>query len=130
MARYLTVHNRTRRTTLPVRVRWCASFFCRMRGLTFRRRLRPNEALLLVGGRENRAETAIHMLFVFFPIAAIWLDRTGKVVDTVLARPFRPFYAPRAPARDILEGPPELLKMVTVGDRLEFEPILESGKRA
>jgi uncharacterized membrane protein (UPF0127 family) len=65
-------------------------------------------------------ETAIHMLFVFFPIAAIWLDRTGRVVDVVLARPFRPFYAPRAPARDILEGPPELLAEVSVGDLLEF----------
>lgn len=122
MARYLTVHNRTRGTTLPVRARWCASF-CRLRGLTFRRHLASDEALLLVGGRESRAETAIHMLFVFFPIAAIWLDRTGKVVDVVLARPFRPFYAPRAPARDVLEGPPELLREVTVGDRLEFKEI-------
>ncbi|MGB9776988.1 MAG: DUF192 domain-containing protein [Anaerolineae bacterium] len=120
MARWLSIHNRTRGTTLPVRARWCASFLCRLRGLTFRRRLRPGEALLLAGARENRAETAIHMLFVFFPIAAIWLDRTGRVVDAVLARPFRPFYAPRAPARDVLEGPPELLREVSVGDLLEF----------
>lgn len=127
MARYFTLHNRTRGTTLPVRVRRCVSFLCRLRGLTFRRSLPPEEALLLVGGRESRAEAAIHMFFVFFPIAAIWLDRSGRVVDAVLARPFRPFYAPCAPARYVLEGPPELLDMVTVGDRLEFEPIPGSG---
>lgn len=126
MARYLIAHNRTRNTTLPVRVRRCASFLCRLRGLTFRRRLPPGEALLLIGGRESRAETAIHMFFVFFPIAAIWLDQRGKVVDGVLAYPFRPLYAPRAPARDVLEGPPDLLNEVTVGDILEFEEITGS----
>lgn len=120
MSHWLTIRNRTRGTVLPIRARRCASFFCRLRGLTFRRRLPPDEALLLVGTRENRAETAIHMLFVFFPIAAVWLDRSGRVVDAVLARPFRPFYAPRAPARDILEGPPELMGQVSVGDVLEF----------
>lgn len=102
------------------RVRRCASFLCRLRGLTFRRRLGKDEGLLLVGSRESRANTAIHMAFVFFPIAALWLDRNGQVVDARLARPFRPFYAPRAPARDVLEGPPEILERVRIGDRLLF----------
>jgi uncharacterized membrane protein (UPF0127 family) len=61
------------------------------------------------------------MLFVFFPIAAVWLDRDGVVVDTRLALPFRPLYVPGAAARDVLEGPPELLAEVSVGDRLRFQ---------
>jgi uncharacterized membrane protein (UPF0127 family) len=61
------------------------------------------------------------MLFVFFPIAAVWLDRDGVVVDTRLALPFRPLYVPAAAARDVLEGPPELLAEVSVGDRLRFQ---------
>ncbi|MCS7179092.1 MAG: DUF192 domain-containing protein [Anaerolineae bacterium] len=120
MPRWLWIRNQTRRKTLPVRARWCASFWCRLRGLTFRRHLPSNEALLLVGRQESRIGTAIHMLFVFFPIAVIWLDRTGKVVDTALARPFRLWYAPRLPARDVLEGPPGLLEEVSVGDLLVF----------
>jgi uncharacterized membrane protein (UPF0127 family) len=60
------------------------------------------------------------MLFVFFPIAVVWLDRAGRVVDTQLARPFRPFYTPQGPAKDILEGPPSLLESARVGDRLRF----------
>jgi hypothetical protein len=61
---------------------------------------------------------AIHMFFVFFPIAAIWLDRNGRVVDTTLARPFRPAYVPSSPAQDVLEGPPTLLERVRIGDQL------------
>ncbi len=116
----MTVRNETQSKQLLKRVRRCASFLCRLRGLTFRRSLDDNEGLLLVGKRESRADTAIHMFFVFFPIAAIWLDSNGRVVDAQLARPFRPLYIPRAPARDILEGPPAILERVQIGDRLRF----------
>jgi uncharacterized membrane protein (UPF0127 family) len=87
----------------------------------FRRRLGDDEGLLLVGGRESRLDAAITMAFVFFPIAVVWLDSRGRVVDTQLARPFRLFYAPQAPARDMLEGPPSLLELVQVGDQLRFD---------
>jgi uncharacterized membrane protein (UPF0127 family) len=114
----MVVWNETRGERVLERVRRCSSFLCRLRGLTFRRRLRDDEGLLLVGRRENRADAAIHMFFVFFSIAAIWLDRNGRVVDVRLACPFQPLYIPRAPARDVLEGPPTLLERVRVGERL------------
>ena len=112
--------NETRGEEVLGRVRRCASFLCRLRGLTFRRTLDGDEGLLLVGQRESRADAAIHMFFVFFPIAAVWLDGEGRVVDAQLARPFRPLYVPAAPARDVLEGPPALLERVGVGDHLHF----------
>lgn len=105
------------------RVRRCSRFLCRLRGLMLRRGLGADEALLLVGQRESRLDTAIHMLFVFFPIAALWLDAEGCVVDARLARPFRPLYVPSAPARDVLEGAPALLDRVAVGDRLYFSEV-------
>lgn len=120
MATWLSAWNETQGVQVLERVRRCATFLCRLRGLTLRRRLGEDEGLLLVGSRESRADAAIHMFFVFFPIAAVWLDRNGQVVDARLARPFHPFYAPRAPARDVLEGPPELLERVRIGDRLLF----------
>ena len=116
----MTVWNETRGNRLLGHVRRCASFLCRLRGLTFRRALGKDEGLLLVGHRASRADTAIHMFFVFFPIAAIWLDGDGRVVDAQLARPFRPLYVPRAPAIDVLEGPPALLDSVQIGDQLRF----------
>lgn len=106
---------------VPLQARRCATFFCRLRGLTFRRSLAPDEGLLFVEAAESRWGTAIHMFFVFFPIGVLWLATDGTVVDAVLARPFRPFYAPRAPARYYLEGPPALLEWVQIGERLTLE---------
>ena len=116
----VAVWNEARDRRLLGRVRRCTSFLCRLRGLTFRRSLGDDEGLLLVGNRESRIDTAIHMFFVFFPIAAIWLDQDGEIVDAQLARPFRPLYVPRAPARDVLEGSPALLEQVRIGDTLRY----------
>jgi uncharacterized membrane protein (UPF0127 family) len=100
----------------------CDTFWKRGRGLMFRgrRAVEDGRAYLFVERRESVAQTAIHMLFVFFPIAVVWLDREKRVVDTVLARPFRPYYAPRRPAQYYVEGHPSLLQQVTVGDQLDF----------
>ncbi len=114
----MVVWNETRDERVLERARCCASFLCRLRGLTFRRRLDDDEGLLLIGRQENRADAAIHMFFVFFSIAVVWLDESGRVVDARLARPFRPLYVPRAPARDVLEGPLALLERVQIGERL------------
>ena len=121
--RWVKVRNETRGETVLGRVRYCTNVFCRFRGLMFRRHLEDDEGLLLVGRREDRADAAVHMFFVFFPIAVIWLDALGAVVDARLARPFRPIYVPSAAAKDVLEGPPSLLKRVAVGDQLRFEEI-------
>ena len=87
----------------------------------FRASLGPDEVYLFVERKESVAQTTIHMFFVFFPIAVIWLDRDGLVVDMVLARPFRPYYAPGGPAQYFVEGHPSLLDRVSAGDRLGFE---------
>jgi uncharacterized membrane protein (UPF0127 family) len=97
------------------------TFLKRWRGLMLRRRLAEDEGLLFTFRRESRGETAIHMFFVSFPIAAVWLDGQGVVVDAKLAKPWRPYYAPARPARYLIEAPPSLLERVTVGERLTFD---------
>ncbi len=109
-------------TALPLRVRRCDTFLCRLRGLTFRRSLPADEGLLFVEHTASRLGTAIHMLCVFFDIGVVWLAEDGTVVDMRLAKPFRPYYAPRAPARYYLEGPPALLRWVSIGERLIIQP--------
>jgi uncharacterized protein len=108
---------------LPVRARRCDTFLCRLRGLTFRRSLGEDEGLLFVEAVASRLGAAIHMFFVFFDIGVIWLDDAGVVVDAVVARPFRPYYAPRTAARYYLEGAPELVEQVHLGERLLIEAV-------
>ena len=115
-----SIRNRSTGRTLASRVVRCDSFFSRGRGLMFRRPLEEDEVYLFALGRESVVDASIHMFFVFFPIAVIWLDARKRVVDKVLARPWRPFYAPRRPARYFLEGHPGLLHKVQLGDELEF----------
>lgn len=108
--------------TLASSIVHCDSFWKRWRGLMFRSRraVAGGQVYLFVEGCESVARATIHMLFVFFPIAVLWLDGERRVVDRALARPFRPYYAPRRPAQYYVEGHPSLLERVRVGDRLEF----------
>jgi uncharacterized membrane protein (UPF0127 family) len=112
--------NRSSGERVAERVVRCDTFWKRGRGLMFRRNLAEGEAYLFIEGRESVAQATIHMFFVFFPIAVVWLDRDRRVVDKVLARPFRPYYAPRQAAQYYVEGHPSLLERVDIGDELEF----------
>ncbi|MBN2005929.1 MAG: DUF192 domain-containing protein [Anaerolineae bacterium] len=103
---------------LPLRIRRCDTFFCRLQGLMFRRALEPEEALLFMESGESRVATSIHMFFVPFSIAVVWMAADGTVVDAQLAKPFRPYYAPKAPAKYYLEAAPELLRWVRIGEVL------------
>jgi uncharacterized membrane protein (UPF0127 family) len=102
------------------RVAVCSSFACRLRGLMFHRQLSPNEGLLLVGGRDSRLDAAIHMVFVPFDLAVIWISTKMEIVDKVLARRWRPFYVPALPARFVLEVHPSLLPQYATGEEVEF----------
>jgi len=102
-----------------VRARWCESFLCRLRGLTFRRSLAEGEGLLLVDRSEGRVSASIHMWMVFFPIGVIWLNAEREVVDIIVARPWR-VYLPAAAALYILEGEPGMIEGVKPGDKLEW----------
>jgi len=120
MTRYVKVLNQTQGTTLVTRAKWCESFLCRLRGLTFRRKLESATGLILVQRRESLADATIHMLGVFFPLGIIWIDAQRRVVDHTIAHPMR-IYAPQAPAQYVLEGDATIVERVAVGDVLEFQ---------
>ena len=102
------------------RARWCNSFGSRLRGLTFRRALPAGEGIVLVEKEDSRMNAGITMLFTFIDLGIIWVNDAGQVVDTTLARPWRPAYLPQAPARYAIEGDPAVLNQVRVGARLRF----------
>ncbi len=77
--------------------------------------------LLLVQDSESRLDAAIHMFFVNFDLAVVWINRHDEVVDICLAHRWRPFYMPSHKAQMILEIHPKRLHEFNAGDRLSIE---------
>lgn len=122
MSRFIFVRNLSQPDLSPARVRYCDSFLCRLRGLMFRKRLAPDDGLLLVQGkRDSRLDTSIHMLFVPFDLTVVWINTDLTVVDKVIAKTWRPAYAPAKPARYILEIHPDRWDDYQIGDKVEFQ---------
>jgi len=119
------IHNLNRPQIFPIRADYCSSFLCRLRGLTFRRRLQPDRGLLLVQSRETRLDAGIHMLFVWIDLAVIWINSSEEVVDVRLARSWRPVYLPRSPASYVLELNAARLDDFNVGDRIDIGKTLD-----
>ncbi len=115
------VRNLTRTTVPPVKAQWCQSFFSRLRGFTFRANLNPDEGLVLVEARDSRLDTSIHMFFVWTDLAVTWVNSKNEVVDNVLAKAWRPYYAPSRPARYVLEFHPNRHGAFRPGDRISFD---------
>lgn len=119
----ITIYNLSRPQNQPIRARYCASFFCQLVGLSFRRNLPQGWGLLLAQKRESRVDAAIHMLGVWIDLAVVWINTAGEVVDVKLARRWRPAYVPRHAARYVLEVAPEYIHDFEVGDKVRFEAI-------
>ena len=118
---FVKVINRETNQVLIESARWCSSRLCRLRGLQFRTKLQKGEALILVKDKDSIANSSIHMFFVFFPIAAVWVNYKGKVTSAQLAKPWRPYYASSEPASYVIETAPDFLEKISVGDTLEFQ---------
>ncbi len=80
-----------------------------------------DKGLLLAEAGDSRLNASIHMFFVFMDLAVVWINSEKVVADVTLARTWRPFYAPRRPARYILEIHPDRLQEFRTGDRIEFK---------
>jgi uncharacterized membrane protein (UPF0127 family) len=117
----IEIQNASHPLKSPIQAKYCNAFLCQLRGLMFRRALAPDEGLLLVQKRENRTESAIHMLFMFIDLAVVWIDATHKVVDVKYARRWRLMYAAQSPAKYVLELPADRIDEFQTGDQLQFD---------
>ncbi len=116
-----SVRNLTRSLKQPLGVRYCESFLCKLRGLSFRGQLSTDEGLLLVEHKSSRLNTGIHMLGMCFDLSIIWLDGNLKVVDKVLAKRWLTFAFPRDPACYVIECAVSRYEEFQVGDQLSVE---------
>jgi uncharacterized membrane protein (UPF0127 family) len=104
-----------------LKVDLCESFLCKLRGLMFRKSITEEEGLIFDLKSDSKINAAIHMFFMRFDIAVIWLDSKYMVVDVQLAKRWRPIYIPAKPARFVIETHPQQLDHFKVGDLMRFD---------
>jgi uncharacterized membrane protein (UPF0127 family) len=121
MPKLITIENKNRKIDSLPRIKYCDTFLTQLRGFTFRSRLGLDEGLLLVGTRDSRLDSSIHMLFVAFDLTVIWINSDLQVVDKIIAKSWRPAYFSKRPARYVLEIHPERWADYEIGDTVQFK---------
>lgn len=119
--RWRIIRNAETGDVVLARAKWCTSWWCHFKGLQLAPPLPDDQGILFVFKSEGRTNTSIHMFFMRFSIAVVWLDASGTVVDKKLAKPWRAAYAPSVPAQYFIEANPSLLDRVEIGDKLQFD---------
>jgi uncharacterized membrane protein (UPF0127 family) len=121
MPKTITIENKNRMIEGALLIKYCDTFLSQLRGLSFRSHLALDEGLILVGTRESRINSSIHMLFVPFDLSVFWINSNMQVVDKVLAKSWRPAYFSKQPAKYVLEIHHERWGDFEIGDRVEFK---------
>lgn len=96
------------------------TFFKRFLGYMGRKPILSNQGMLFTLARPSKMDASIHMFFMNFDIAVIWLSEELTVVDKTIARRWRPAYAPAQPAKYILETHPSQIDNFSLQDRVEL----------
>jgi len=114
----MKVLNRSRGFAISESCEVADSFFSRFRGLM----LSGPKDLVLVSPREDIASSAIHMLFMRFPIDVAWLNSKMVVVD--IRKKLSPnslgIFKPNKPAKFVIELRTGKLGTTEIGDMIEL----------
>ncbi len=112
------VVNQTRRAILARQCEVARTFLSRGRGLLGRSALPEGSGLLI------EPCSSIHMLFMRFPIDAIFVDRQGQVVALYPSLPPWRLYAGHRRARYVLELPAGVIAatQTAIGDQIVVQP--------
>jgi uncharacterized membrane protein (UPF0127 family) len=114
--------NKTTGKRVIARVVLAGTPWQKMKGLMFEDPTRFDYALVFVLPRESIVNASIHMLFVFFPIDVVYLDKGKRVVDIVKnLQPFALGYSPKKPAKFFVELPAGKAKGIKLGHKLEWK---------
>lgn len=84
----------------------------------FKKSLPKDEGIMLSSTRESVVDSSIHMFFMNFDIAVIWLNSNHHVVDRIVAKKWHPYYAPKTPAKYTIEIHPDRFNDFVVGETL------------
>ncbi|MFA5930757.1 MAG: DUF192 domain-containing protein [archaeon] len=105
---------------LMSKVKFASNSWERTKGLMFEDKKKFNYALVFDFPFESRVRTSLHMIFVFFPIDVLFLDKQQKIVDKVTLQPFIPNYTPKKAAKFVIEMPHGKAKLAKIGQKVEW----------
>jgi Uncharacterized conserved protein len=100
---------------------FACSLFKQAKGLMFSRRIPDNYALVFV--MKKAQKVSLHMLFVNYPIDAVFLDEQKRVIKTDSMQPWIGTCSCKAKVKYIIEtshGKSDKLG-ISIGDKFEFE---------
>jgi len=103
------------------KTRYAKTPWQRMRGLMFEDVRNFDYALVFEFPGESKIGTSLHMIFVFFPIDVLFLNKAQRVVDKVTLFPFNPNYTPKEAAKFVVEMPNKKAAKVKTGDKVEWK---------
>jgi uncharacterized membrane protein (UPF0127 family) len=92
----------------------------RTKGLMFEEKRKFNYALVFNFPVESRIGCSLHMLFVFFPIDVLFLNKDKVIVDKVTLDPFIPNYTPKKAAKFVIEMPKGKANKAKVGQKVDW----------
>ena len=110
--------NKTKGVVLAKKTKICKSSLSKAVGLMFSKK---GKTLIFTFNKEKIIP--LHMLFVFYPIDLLFLDKRRKVAE--IKQNFKPFtfYTPRTKAQYIIELPAGAIKKANtaIGDTISFK---------
>ncbi|MEK6876377.1 MAG: DUF192 domain-containing protein [Nanoarchaeota archaeon] len=113
----MNIKNITKKRIIAENAKLCRNIFSKSLGLMFALKPKP---LIFIFKKEKII--TLHMLFVFYPIDVLFLDKNKVVVEIKEnLMPFS-FYTPKNKAQYILELPQGAIKKTKtkIGDKIEF----------
>ena len=114
----MIIKNITKKVMVGKNAKACKSIFSKAMGLMFSKK---PKTLVFIFKKEKIIP--LHMLFVFFPIDILFLDKDKEIVEIKESlKPFS-FYTPKKKAMYIIELPEGAIKETKtgVGDRIGFQ---------
>lgn len=113
----MAIKNLSKKIILVEKYRICRDLFSKSLGLMFSKR-RKDFALVLAFDEEKRI--SLHMLFVFYPIDVLFLNKNGKIVE--IKKNFKPFtvYTGIRRAKYAVELPCGIINKTKLNDKIEF----------
>jgi len=112
---------RVGKKVLMKNVRFASNTWERTKGLMFEDKKNFNYALIFEFLMESKIGCSLHMLFVFFPIDVLFLDKNKIIVDKTTLTPFILNYTPKKAAKYVIEMPEKKISQLRIGQKVEWD---------